>query len=250
MWLGGIALTALVALGAAGGLYEFWTMMAARGRRPLLVGGCVAAALLVAGPAFGDDDLLTGAGLGALLILGSLEALARKATPVQVEDFGITALGVLVIVWPATFAIRLRSVPVSGLAWLVLALVTTWAYDTGAYGFGRLFGRHPFMAHISPKKTWEGVLGGLVCAGIASASIGSISGVMPWPAGVMVGILLGCATQTGDLIESWYKRQAGVKDSGRLLPGHGGVLDRIDGLLLSLLVAYACGMVISGLHVT
>lgn len=249
VWLGGIALAALVALGAAGALYEFWAMMAARGRRPLLVGGCVAAALLVAGPALGQDAILTSLALSSLVVLGSVEALARRATPVQVEDVSVTMLGVLAIVWPATFALRLRSIPDHGLAWLALALLAAWAYDTGAYASGRLLGRRPFMAHVSPSKTWEGVLGGLLCAGIAGGSIAAISAVMPWPLGAAVGLLLGCATQAGDLIESWYKRQAGVKDSGRLLPGHGGVLDRIDGLLFSLLVTYTCGMVISGLHI-
>lgn len=250
VWLGGIPLTALVALGAAGGLYEFWAMMAARGRRPLLVGGCAAAALMVAGPALGQDALLTGAALSALLVFGSIEALARRANPVQVEDVAVTMLGVLAVVWPATFALRLRAMPEHGLAWLALALLTAWAYDTAAYTCGRLVGRHPFMAHVSPKKTWEGVAGGLVVAGIVAGAIAAATGIMPLAVGLIVGVVLGCAAQTGDLIESWYKRQAGVKDSGRLLPGHGGVLDRIDGLLLSLLVAYGCGMVISGLHIT
>lgn len=126
--------------------------------------------------------------------------------------------------------------------WVFFALVTTWAYDTGAYASGRLFGRHPFMAHVSPKKTAEGVAGGLVTATVAGTFAAPVIGIQLWQA-LLLGLLAGAVAQAGDLLESMVKRNGNVKDSGAIIPGHGGLLDRIDSLLFVapffLLMAFA-----------
>lgn len=116
--------------------------------------------------------------------------------------------------------------------WILVLLAGVWGFDTGAYLVGRAIGRRPFLPWISPKKTLEGVLGGLVVATAAVALVLLATSDNPLEA-IVLGPLLGVAAQAGDLAESLLKRAAGVKDSGTLLPGHGGILDRIDSILFA-----------------
>ena len=123
--------------------------------------------------------------------------------------------------------------------WVLLGILTVYAADTGAYAVGRLIGRHPMSPGISPGKTWEGTAGGLAGAVIAAVALGLLFqvGAAIWHlAGI--GVILGCVSPAGDLLESKIKRLANVKDSGNLFPGHGGMLDRLDSLLPSLTVLY------------
>ena len=120
-----------------------------------------------------------------------------------------------------------------GMAWVLAVVLSTWAGDSAAYLAGRAFGRHKLAPAISPGKTIEGALGGLVAAVVVSAAVFGVSGALPAWAGAMVGAGLGMCGQLGDLSESFLKRQAGVKDSGDLIPGHGGMLDRVDALLFA-----------------
>lgn len=126
-----------------------------------------------------------------------------------------------------------------GLAWLLIALLATWFGDTAAYMVGGRWGRRPLLPRVSPKKTVEGALGGLA----GSALVGGIGVVVfglgvPAALGAVVGLALGAIGQVGDLAESFLKREAGVKDSGAFIPGHGGVLDRIDALLFALALGW------------
>ena len=104
-----------------------------------------------------------------------------------------------------------------------------WATDIGAYFAGRAFGGTRLAPSISPSKTWSGLIGGMIAALIASATIGDRADIVGVP--LWIGLFMGLLAQLGDLGESWMKRRAGVKDSGKLIPGHGGVFDRVDGLL-------------------
>ena len=104
-----------------------------------------------------------------------------------------------------------------------------WATDIGAYFAGRSFGGARLAPKISPSKTWSGLIGGMVAALIASATIGDRAGIIGVP--IWIGLFMGLLAQLGDLGESWMKRRAGVKDSGKLIPGHGGLFDRVDGVL-------------------
>ena len=104
-----------------------------------------------------------------------------------------------------------------------------WATDIGAYFAGRAFGGARLAPKISPSKTWSGLIGGMVAALIASATIGDRAGIVGVP--LWIGLFMGLLAQMGDLGESWMKRRAGVKDSGKLIPGHGGLFDRVDGVL-------------------
>jgi phosphatidate cytidylyltransferase len=116
--------------------------------------------------------------------------------------------------------------------WVLLLIFGVWSFDTGAYLVGRQIGRHKFLTHISPSKSVEGVVGGLVVSTVVTALM--LAGLGQQPLGALVlGPLLGLSAQAGDLAESMLKRAAGAKDSGTLIPGHGGILDRIDSFLFA-----------------
>ena len=133
-----------------------------------------------------------------------------------------------------------------GRAWLVVCILAVWSYDSGAYAAGRAWGRHGFMVHISPKKTWEGVAGGMVAATIATGITLWLAGANPLGA-IALGPLVAIAAQAGDLAESLLKRAAGAKDSGVLIPGHGGMLDRIDSIMSAAPVVYFYVLVLASL---
>jgi CDP-diglyceride synthetase len=116
--------------------------------------------------------------------------------------------------------------------WILLLVLGVWAFDTGAYFAGRRLGRRRFLAHISPSKTYAGLFGGLVAATLVCAAMLAGLGEPPSQA-IVLGPLIGLAAQAGDLSESLVKRAARAKDSGTLIPGHGGVLDRIDSFLFA-----------------
>jgi phosphatidate cytidylyltransferase len=174
-----------------------------------------------------------------LFVLGiAFITLATKRPIVEaLPAAGISSSGLLLVAFPLTYAIRLHALGSEGPRLLLFVLVLIWTSDSAAYFAGRALGKHPFAPHLSPKKTWEGSI-----AGFASSIVVAFA-FMRWLS-VPIVILLGAAVvgniagQIGDLLESAYKRSAGVKDSGALLPGHGGMLDRIDALILAIPVVW------------
>jgi phosphatidate cytidylyltransferase len=150
---------------------------------------------------------------------------------------GISASGLLLVAFPLTYAIRLHGIGPQGSLLLLFALVITWVADSAAYFAGRALGKHPLAPHLSPKKTWEGSIAGFV-GSLLVAVVFARWIVAPLPHLLAMAAVGNIAGQAGDLLESAYKRSAGIKDSGSLLPGHGGVLDRIDALILAIPVVW------------
>jgi phosphatidate cytidylyltransferase len=150
---------------------------------------------------------------------------------------GISCSGLLLVAFLLTYTIRLHGIETDGPKLLMFVLVITWVGDSAAYFVGRALGRHRIAPVLSPKKTWEGtvasILGALLVALVFARWL-----VVPLPHLLAMAAVGNIAGQAGDLLESAYKRSAGVKDSGSLLPGHGGVLDRIDALILAIPVVW------------
>jgi phosphatidate cytidylyltransferase len=172
----------------------------------------------------------------SLVLMGSFALQLRHARDQRVGDWAVSFAGGLYLGWTGGHLAELRVLP-DGLWWLALAIGATWATDSGAYLIGRALGKHKLAPAISPGKTWEGYFGGLIAGGLTGAAIGAASppGLL---AGALAGTLVGALSVFGDLIESMIKRQANAKDSGHLIPGHGGVLDRIDSLLWSGVIVF------------
>lgn len=156
------------------------------------------------------------------------------------------AYGVLYLGWPAVLLIWLRDGSTAiGLAWTVFAFAVAWASDIMAYLAGSTFGGPKLWPRFSPNKTWSGFIGGLAAGSVAGALLAAFldMGIGPgW--GALLGLAAAIATMAGDLWESALKRRYGVKDAGNLIPGHGGLLDRVDGLMFAAVVV-ACGRLIA-----
>jgi phosphatidate cytidylyltransferase len=175
--------------------------------------------------------------LGMFLVL-TWSMLSQDTPETSAKMGSMMAFGLIYIPLPLAILTKLRAMD-QGLALVLMVLVCTWAADTGAYFAGRFLGKAKLLPRISPKKTWAGVWGG-VALSIACA-IGMAAGGYPeMPLGLAAGIgaLVSVVGVVGDLIESMFKRSSGIKDSGGIMPGHGGLLDRVDSLLFTIPVAW------------
>jgi phosphatidate cytidylyltransferase len=172
--------------------------------------------------------------LGAELVLAAawwLVALCWVALRPECAGRWPTAVAGWLVLVPAGVALlQLWLDPAFGLRWLLYVLLLVWAADTGAYFAGRAFGRHKLAPRVSPGKTWEGAAGGLLLVAILAIFAAPVLG-RAGPGFVGLSLVVAAFSIVGDLIESLFKRHAGLKDSGRLIPGHGGLMDRIDSIL-------------------
>lgn len=190
-----------------------------------------AAAVLVAVPA-GKTVLVGGAGLLTLALL-SLWRVGDPARRMQGLAEGVLGLAYIGYAMGSLWVLRERTA--DGAAWLFLILASTWAGDSAAYFIGSRFGKRRLAAVLSPNKTWAGAVGGLagsLAGGLLATPL--FGGSIPVTLVAAVSLAVGGSGQLGDLFESLWKRAKGVKDSGRLIPGHGGILDRIDSLLMGI----------------
>jgi len=237
LWLPTSAFAVAVAAVVLAGGWEWsrlsgWTAGSVRALYTLALAGALAVATLLLPWAPGQLALL---GLGLLWWLAAAGLVVRfeRAGSPLAWPRGLRALAgglVLVPAWGALVGLHAREV--SGPAWVLFLAVTIWVADSGAFFVGRRWGRRRLAPRVSPGKSWEGVAGGMLVAVLTAALAATLAGV---PSDRLPGLLLlvlatVAASVLGDLTESLFKRAAGVKDSGSLLPGHGGVLDRIDSL--------------------
>jgi phosphatidate cytidylyltransferase len=174
-----------------------------------------------------------------LFVLGiaAITLFTKRPLVETLPAAGISASGLILIAFPLSYTVRLHGVGTQGPVLLLFVLVITWVGDSAAYFVGRSLGKHPLAPHLSPKKTWEGTvasfLGSLIVAIVFARFM-----TVPLPHLLGMAAVGNVAGQVGDLLESAYKRSAGIKDSGSILPGHGGVLDRIDALILAIPVVW------------
>jgi len=242
--IGGPVLAAAVALATGLAAVEVFRLLRAAGYPPLAALGTALAVAVVVDAAF--PGVLEGSGLLLWAVGIALVALA-SFTRLDPHDGLATWMATIfgaVYVSLLSFLLRLghavpdlpAAAPAAALGaergWILLLLLGVWAYDTGAYVIGKKFGRTRFLTHLSPSKTIEGLIGGLVATTV-------VVGLVLWALGqppvhaLILGPLLALAAQAGDLAESMIKRAAGAGASGNLIPGHGGVLDRIDSFLFA-----------------
>jgi phosphatidate cytidylyltransferase len=168
----------------------------------------------------------------------------ERGAPTSGTDLGVTLGGIVYVGWIGAYFVSLRSLP-DGAWWVLLVLPVVWLADSAAFFVGRRWGRHRLAPRLSPKKSWEGYLAGVAMGAVAGiglawgwSHLATDPSAFSWRNGLVIGVALSVLTTLGDLGESMLKRQVEIKDSGNLLPGHGGILDRIDSWLWAAVLGY------------
>jgi phosphatidate cytidylyltransferase len=230
-WLGAFV---LIAVGLA--MSEFVGLLQHHGLRLSMLAALPLALLLAADGSWPEVQLLGPTLLLLTLIPASIAAFQRNEQG-SLESWGMLTAGAFYVGYGASHVGRLRATP-DGFAWLATALVGTWICDTAAYAVGTHLGKRRLAAEISPNKSWEGTFGGLGGALLVSMIAGPLFLRIGLGSSALLGVVIAVAATFGDLAESVIKRQVGVKDSGSLIPGHGGMLDRIDSLLFVVPLVY------------
>ena len=247
VWYGGLPFLIFCTGVIIVSLFEFYDMLRSKGIRTLRITGVIFAIVLCLCAYWGRTEYMNASLTFILILFLSLQLLAREPRA-SVANLSNTLLGLLYIGWLFSYLIVLRKLPM-GKECLFALLLITWIGDSGAYIIGTKWGRHKLIPRISPKKSIEGAGGGLVSS-LLAALLTRWLFITPLASRwfnpldlsithyVVLGLLLGTVGQVGDLAESLLKRDAKVKDSSRIIPGHGGLLDVIDSLLFTAPVMY------------
>ena len=239
-------------------LWEFYTICEVKGLRTFKIWGVIGAVALVSGSwfVFGLQRFRSPSDFPALsydfdvviLVVFAFGVFVRqfpqKTNPQGIETMAVTLFGLMYVAWLGNFVTRINFATPNGRYWVMYLVVVTKFTDIGAYLTGMTLGRHKMIPRISPKKSWEGMAGGIISAVGGSFLCMHLlrdklvtEGLHAGDA-LALGLLLGAAAVVGDLAESLIKREAGVKDSSTWLPGHGGALDLIDSLLFTAPLLY------------
>jgi phosphatidate cytidylyltransferase len=244
VWFGAPWFTILAAGWGVGSVWEFYGLVKrAKGLSPLTCFGLLWTLLLIISPHFSQVPHFENVSVSSMLvttavILPLLYLLWRKGKENAFANWAWTVAGILYIGWILSYMVALRYLE-DGRGWVFLAILCTFASDICAYLVGRTFGRHKMAPYISPKKSWEGAVAGVVGSIILSEAVVYFFHLpVDYGMAVVLGVLISVIGQSGDLIKSLFKRNMEVKDSGNVLPGHGGFLDRIDSLLLAGMLVY------------
>jgi phosphatidate cytidylyltransferase len=235
VWLGGWWLFGLAVVGGVLALHELYAM--ARSLRPIVLGGYGGLVLTLLGAQLGGTTWLL-AGILSTFVAALLVFFVSSARQNAVSGFAVTLLGVAWVGGGLAHFMLVRDIPVDGRLLVFTILLTVFADDTAAFFVGRTIGRHRLAPAISPGKSVEGFIGGTL-AGVAVSFFALYEqDVVSTGESLLLGLVIALAATLGDLFESAVKRDLGVKDSGSLLGGHGGVLDRVDSLLWAGPAAY------------
>jgi phosphatidate cytidylyltransferase len=249
VWWSAWAVVAVVFALTVLGLLELYGAFAHAGYQPRVgvgLGVALALVLAVTLQQIGPFDLLPLV-LTLAVLVSLVAALPYNRDHGALPAWGLTLAGALYIGWLFSHMIMLRALVTplrvsplgplglsSGAAWLYLVLAITWLQDTLAYFVGRSWGHHKMAPTLSPKKTWEGAIGGLIGSILGGVVCVPLLGLpISLGAGMLLGLVGGVVGPLGDLAESMIKRQVGLKDAGHLIPGHGGILDRVDSILFT-----------------
>jgi len=238
--------TILIAAAALAGTYEFYNMANFDRREPLLYLGLLWALALVLSPHYMKLNVLPVV-ITATMLISLICLLCRPSKESAFRNWAWTIVGAIYVGWMLSYWLNLRGLE-DGRNWVYLAMLTTFTNDTSAFFIGRATGKHKLAPAISASKTWEGAIGGLICAILGAMVIATVLKLISLKLGppfvfeywqiILLGFLVGLFAQLGDLVESLLKRNMGVKESGNLLPGHGGILDRFDSLIFVGAVVY------------
>lgn len=246
IWWGSPWLVILVAIAVILGVREFYHLFKATDvALPTMLGSVWALAFVVGGQASSDLTNFLTLSSGIFFVgafVSSLWLIAFHKGPGFTQATVYLILGPVYVGFLLSHAIVLRETgaPTNfGRDWLLFALLVTFATDTGAFLTGRSIGRHKMAPGLSPNKTWEGAIGGFALAVLVSLALGQLLdlGLLRWQE-ALIGATVGVVSQLGDLSESTLKRVSQVKDAGSIIPGHGGILDRLDSLVLSIPAVY------------
>jgi phosphatidate cytidylyltransferase len=228
VWLGGWWLFVAALGGGLVALHELYTM--GRGLRPLVIGGYVGLVLTLLGATFTDTSWMLGGILATILVAFVVFGFS-DARPSATAAISLTLLGVVWVGGGLGCLMLLRGIPENGRLVIFTVLIAVFADDTAAYFVGRTIGRHKLAPTISPGKSWEGFVGGTIAAMAVAFFAMYDQDYLTNLEALALGAAVAFSATLGDLFESAIKRDLGVKDSGRILAGHGGVLDRIDSIL-------------------
>jgi phosphatidate cytidylyltransferase len=235
VYLGGWWLFGLALVAALLALHELYVM--ARSLRPLVLAGYAGATTTLVGAQLGGPTWMVGGFMLTLLLAFLLYGIAETRQSGTIT-MGVTVLGVAWIALGLAHLLLLRDLPEHGRLAIFTVLLAVFADDTAAYFVGRLLGRHKLAPALSPGKTWEGFVAGTVVAVAVTFFALYDQGFLSIPESIVLGLGLAFAGAAGDLFESAIKRDLQVKDSGRLLGGHGGMLDRVDAHLFAGVAAF------------
>jgi phosphatidate cytidylyltransferase len=231
----------LIAAAALAGTYEFYHMANFNRREPLLYLGVLYSLALVLSPHYRSPDALPIL-ITTTMLVSLIYLLCRPAREKAFHKWAWTIAGAIYVGWMLSYWLSLRGLG-DGRSWVYLAILTTFANDTGAFFIGRATGKHKLAPTISEGKTREGAIGGLICAVLGALIVAAVLNLISpfdfkyWQI-ILIGLIIGLFAQLGDLVESLLKRNMEVKESGNLLPGHGGILDRFDSLIFVGAVVY------------
>jgi phosphatidate cytidylyltransferase len=235
VWAGGWWLFALAVAGGLLALHELYAM--SRGLRPIVLGGYAGLLLTLLGARLGGTTWVL-AGILSTLPAALFVFFVSSARQHVVAGFGVTLLGVAWVGGGLAYVLLLREIADDGRLLLFTTLLAVFADDTAAFFVGRLIGRHRLAPAISPGKSWEGFVAGTIAGVLVTFFALYEQDVITAGESLVLGLAIALAATLGDLFESAIKRDLAVKDSGRLLAGHGGMLDRIDSLLWAGPAAY------------
>lgn len=239
VYYGGIPFLLMILILAIIAVNEFYNLMLKKGFFPAYYVGNLSTAFFIIVAYYALKRNWEPAHSAILTLAATVALIAGlflKREKDTIVDVAVTILGMIYVGWFFSYLIFIRSLTDHG-GYLFFLIFTVWAMDMAAYTAGRFFGHTPLMPSISPKKTWEGAIAGfLIC--LAAAGVFSWTAQLEIWQALILGVLIGIVGQFSDLIESLIKRDAGVKDASSILPGHGGVLDRIDSFILTAPLIY------------